>query len=369
MKELTISGKTVSKDSPVLIIAEAGINHDGSYEQALKLIDAAVDAKADIVKFQLFRSEKMYNVKAGNFVTAKGETTDINKLLKSVELPTEWIPELMEYCDQKGIGFLCTTCDEESSDSLEKLGVDSYKLASYGITHIPLLKHTAKKQLPIVFSSGAATLSEVDDAVRAITDQGNTKIALLHCVAKYPAPLSSCNMNILDTFLSAYPDAVIGYSDHTEDPVKAPVVAVYKGAKIIEKHFTIDKNLPGADHSFALNPEQLKMMVDAIRQVEKEKSLDSFDIPELSEILGSSEKRVADVEEHLREYAFRALYATKNISKGEAIDKSNMAVLRPGENVRGIAPKYMELLIENEVKANRDIEEGEPILWKDVLNQ
>lgn len=367
MREIRIGGKLVGKNEPVLIIAEAGINHDGKYEQALKLIDIASECGADIVKFQLFKANKMYTKVAGKYTTAAGKKETIVDLLEKVELPYEWIPNLMEYCEKKKIGFLCTVCDEESGDILDSFDVDSFKMASYAITHIPLLKHISKKDKPVVFSSAGADITEVNEAIKTIKSTGNDKIVLMHCIAKYPAPLNTCNMNVLDTFKYAFPEVIIGYSDHTEDPVKAPVAAVMKGAKIIEKHFTIDKKLPGPDHCFAVDPQGLKEMVNAIRETEK-RLINNENISIDDVILGTSEKKVLEIEANLRRFAYRCMFATKNINKGETINLSNSAILRPGESERGIEPSFYELIIDNNVKANKSIKEGQPIRWKDILN-
>lgn len=364
---MIISGQNVNQNSKVLIIAEAGINHDGNFGQALQLIDAAVEAKADVVKFQLFKASKMYTKNAGDYVTAKGNKENIVELLEQVELPYDWIPKLMEYCKQKGIGFLCTVCDEEAGDELERAGSDAFKMASYAITHLPLMKHVAKKQKPVIFSSAGANISEVENALNTIKGEGNHQIVLMHCVAKYPAPLESTNMNVLDTFKNAFPDIVLGYSDHTEDPINAPVAAVLKGAKVVEKHFTIDKNLPGADHCFALNPNELKMMVNAIRDAEQKIKV-GLNVAVDPVVYGSSEKKVYEIERTIREFAYRCIFATKDLKKGQIIDIKNTAILRPGESKRGIEPKYYELLLSRKVKVNKDIESGNSIKWEDVFN-
>lgn len=365
MNDLIIGKRCVSNNGPVLIIAEAGINHDGNYEQALKLIDAAVYAKADIVKFQLFKASKMYTSKAGNYKTANGTIRPINDILKESELPESWIPKLMDYCDKKGIGFLCTVCDEGAADVLNNFGVDSFKMASYAITHLPLMEHVAGYNKPIVFSEAGAYLSDVDIALRTIKKYHN-KIALLHCVAKYPTPLNECNLNVIKTYKMAFPDIIIGYSDHTADPYKAPITAVYCGAKIIEKHFTIDKNLPGADHSFSLNPDELKLMVDSIRKFEK-MSAGEKENAIYRETLGTSIKTLNEIEVDLRKYAFRCLFATSDIEIGDVLSIDNVAVLRPGNAERGIEPSFYNYLINTKVRAVRKIEKGNSIKWEDLL--
>ncbi|MBO5239354.1 MAG: N-acetylneuraminate synthase family protein [Lachnospiraceae bacterium] len=366
MKELIIGGKKVSNNSRTLIIAEAGINHDGKYDQALQLIDVAVAAKADIVKFQLFRADKMYTPNAGDYTTAAGQVKPINEILKGTELPYEWIPKLMQYCDSKGIGFLCTVCDEDGADILNNQNVDSFKMASYAITHIPLLKHVAKYKKPVIFSSAGAYLSDVDIAIRAISEVGNDKIGLMHCVAKYPTPLSECNLRIIQMYKQAFPNVIIGYSDHTEDPVAAPVTAVALGAKIIEKHFTIDKNLPGADHSFAVNPEQLAEMCLAIRKVENMSDDEKQQFIH-QETLGTSQKMVIEVEENLRKYAYRCVFATEDLRAGDVISTQNTAILRPGNESRGIEPIHYEMLLNNHVRVVKAVKKGCSIKWEDIL--
>lgn len=366
MQELVIGGKKVSNESRTLIIAEAGINHDGKYEQALQLIDVAANAGADIVKFQLFRADKMYTPKAGNYTTASGDVKPINEILKATELPFDWIPKLMKYCDSKGIGFLCTVCDEDGADILHEYGVDSFKMASYAITHIPLIKHVAKYNKPVIFSSAGAFLSDIDIAIRTIKGQNNKNICLMHCVAKYPTPISECNLNILKTFKIAFPDVIIGYSDHTEDPIAAPVTAVALGAKVIEKHFTIDKSLPGADHSFAVNPEQLTKMCEMIRKVENLTEEEKKEYIS-DESLGSPEKTVIEVEKHLRKYAFRCIFATKDLTVGDVITRDNTAILRPGNEDRGIEPIDYEMLLNNNVSITKPVKAGKAIKWDNIL--
>lgn len=364
--ELIIGNSKVSENSKTIIIAEAGINHDGNYEQALKLIDVASEAGADVVKFQLFKANKMYSEKAGNYTTASGVVKPINMILKESELPENWIPKLQDYCREKKIGFLCTVCDEDGGDVLNEYQVDSFKMASYAITHLPLLQHVAHYQKPVIFSSAGAYLSDVDIAIRTIRETGNNKIALMHCVAKYPTPLEECNLNIIKTFKLAFPDLIIGYSDHTAGAIEAPVTAVICGAKIIEKHFTIDKNLPGADHSFSLNPEELKQMCKAIREVEV---LDS--IAQKAYIcesaLGTSEKTVRGIEEELRMYAYRCIFAIEDLNPGDVITKDNCAILRPGNMKRGLEPSMYSYLLDHKIKITKRVNKGEAIQWESIL--
>ena len=363
MKELIIGGKKVSNATPVLIIAEAGINHDGKLEQAYELINVAAEAGADVVKFQLFTAAHMYPKTAGLYKTANGNQTEIYDLIESVELSEEWIPKLMDKCDECGVGFLCTTCDEDSTDILDRYGVDAFKIASGEITHLPLLKHTAKKGKTVIFSEGASKLYEIAEAIEVLERYGNGQIALLHCTAEYPANLKDCNIGVIRTYKRNFPEFIIGFSDHTEEPSLAPIQAIKAGAKIIEKHITLDKTLPGADHCFALEPNELRKMVKDIRYAEQ----NIMDIVENEEIFGRTDKVLLKGEEGLREYIHRGVFASRNIKAGELLSQDNASVLRPGNMGKGIAPKHYELLIEKHAKLNKDIEAYQPIRWEDVL--
>src|SRR3989344_5240137 len=295
--KIQIENKTIGEDSPCFIIAEVGINHNNDINIAKKMIDAAVEAGCDAAKFQTFKGKLMYPKTAGTYET-DGNIINIYDAMQKIELPEEWIDKLMDYCKNKNIIFLSSVSDIWSVDIMEKYRMSSYKLTSYDTTNIPLLEYTAKKDKPIIMSVGAAYMNEVDEAVRTVRKYNN-ELAVLHCVTKYPAPLECCNLNVLDTLKSAYPNNIIGYSDHTEDPIKAPVAAVVKGAKIIEKHITLDKNMKGADQRFAVNPEQLKQMVKAIREAERKiKNGEKIEVDEV--VLGSVEKNyraVRDVNE------------------------------------------------------------------------
>lgn len=360
---ITIGGREVNNSSKVLIIAEAGINHDGKLNQAYQLIDMAADAGADVVKFQLFTAAHMYPVQAGKIRTANGKDTEIYSLIKDMEVPEEWIPKLMAKCEERGVGFLCTTCDEASTDMLAKYGVDAFKIASSEITYIPLLQHTAKTGKTVIFSEGASTMAEICEAVDAIRKTGNNQIALMHCTAEYPAKLSDCNTNVIETYRRVFPNIVIGFSDHTLEPSLAPIQAVIKGARIIEKHITIDRKLPGADHSFALEFEHLKQLVDDIRAVEQHPEVVEYD----PVIGGRTDKVTLEGEMKLRAFVHRGIFAFRNIEEGEMLTADNIVVLRPGNCENGIAPRFYDLLINERVRANKRIGYNQPIKWDDVL--
>ncbi len=360
-------GKTnVGGNNPCFIIAEIGINFDGKFSQALELIDVAAKAGCNAVKFQLFTAERMYAKKAGLFKTAGGRKKDIIDIVKEGELPPLWIPKLKAYANKKGLEFFSTVCDEQSGDILEKYSVDAYKFASYEITHLPLFRYVVRKGKPIVFSSGGSTLKEVAGVMELLEQEGCQDILLNHCQGQYPPTIDTLNLNVLTTFQLAFPRTVIGFSDNGSDPsldVAGAVVAL--GAKAYEVHITLDRNLPGPDHSFALNPKELSDTVARIRKTEKnmgEGKRTSID----SRMLGTSERRTYPGEAYVRQFAYRCVFTKKAIKKGEKFSKNNLAVLRPGKNTRGLEPKYYTLLLKG-YRAIRDIAENKSIQWEDIL--
>jgi sialic acid synthase SpsE len=361
---LKIGNKEIGENNPCFIIAEIGINHNGDINIAKKMIDVSVETGCDAVKFQTFKGELMYPKTAGTYET-DGNVIQIYEAMKKIELPIEWIDNLMKYCKERNIIFFSSVSDIWSVDVMDEHKMEAFKLTSYDTTNIPLLEHTAKKNKPIIMSVGGAYLNEVDEAVRTIKKYNN-KLAILHCVIKYPAPLESCNLNSLETLRLIYPDIVLGYSDHTEDPIKAPVAAIVKGAKIIEKHITLDKTLHGADQRFALNPEQLKQMVKSIRETERKiKNNEKIEVDSI--VFGSYEKKPTEIELYVRNFAYRSIFASKNIKKGERLSRENIGVLRNGENKPGLHPRYYNMLIEKGYKIIKDVEEGRALNWNDLI--
>ncbi len=362
--KIKIENKFIGEDEPCFIVAEAGINHNNSLELAKKMVDVAKEAGCDAIKFQTFKTKLMYPKTAGTYET-DGNILNIYEITKKTELKEELIPELIKYCKEKQIIFFTSVSDIFSVDVMDKYDIHVLKLTSYDTTNIPLLEHAAKKNKPIIMSVGGAYLNEVDEAINTIKKYNNN-LAVMHCVIKYPAPLESCNLNSLETLKLAYPNVVIGYSDHTEDPIKAPIVAIVKGAKIIEKHITLDKTLPGADQRFALNPEQLKQMVKAIRETERKiKNNEKVEVD--SVVLGSYEKKPTEIELYVRNFAYRSIFATKSIKKGERLSKENIEVLRNGENKPGLHPRYYSMLVEKNYKIIKDVEEGRALNWDDLI--
>ena len=365
-KKVIKIGKTrVGGNHPVFIIAEIGINYDGNFAQALKLIDAAAAAGCNAAKFQLFTAEKMYTSDAGTYKISTGEHKDIIKIIKESELPHAWLPKLKRYASARGLEFFSSVCDEASADALARAKGAAFKIPSSECTHLPLIRHSARKKKPLIVSLGMATLAEVDELVAAIKAEGNSQIALLHCAAVYPAPLSALNLAVLTTLQLCYPEAVVGFSDHSSEPSIGPVAAVRLGAKIVEKHITLDRRLPGPDHSFAVNPAELKQMVRAIRAAEKELTQGTR-VPVGAALRGSSKKQTNPKELYYRKFLMRAIFATAAIKKGERLTRRNTAVLRPGKKPKGLAPKYHDLLMKG-FRATRAIPAGKSIFWEDVL--
>jgi len=262
-----IGDKLIGEEEPCFIIAEAGVNHNGSIELAKKLIDAAKDAGADAVKFQTFKTENVV-VKDAQKAEYQKETTGEGsqyEMIKKLELTEEDFRELADYAKEKDIMFLSSPFDKESVDLLNELDVPAFKVGSGEITNLPLLRYIAKKEKPIILSTGMSTLGEIEEALDVIRSEGVEDIILLHCVSNYPARIEDVNLRALGTLKQAF-KLPVGFSDHTLG-ITAPIAAVALGACVIEKHFTLDRNLPGPDHKASLEPEELKEMAKAIREV------------------------------------------------------------------------------------------------------
>ena len=326
--KVQICDKWIGDGEPCFIIAEAGSNHNGSLQQAKNLIDVAVDAEADAVKFQLFRANKLYPANAGHSDYLKLDRS-IYDIIADMEMPYEWLPELAAYCQERGIIFLSSVFDEESVDRLDP-HVPAYKIASYEMTHLPLVRYIAGKGKPVIISTGTANLEEVDETVEAFYETGNRDLMLMQCTASYPAPLESLNLRAIATMKNAF-GVPVGLSDHSRDPLAGPMASVALGGNLVEKHFTLSNRLPGPDHSFAIEPEELRSMVQKMREVER--------------TLGSGEKAVQSVEAELREFARRSIFATQDIAVGDIFSQENVAVLRRGKLAPGLEPKYYEAVL------------------------
>ncbi len=342
--KLSIQGRFIGQGQSCFIIAEAGSNHDGKVEQARSLIDIAADSGADAVKFQLFRADKIA-ARSKSVIISEERFTDkpvtLNEFYRSLEFQLEWLQPLKEYAERRGLVFLMTPFDEESADRLHEFGIAAFKVASYELTHLPLLRHLAAKGLPILLSTGMADWDEIDEALATIRRQGECPVALLHCGIDYPLQFGDVHLNAMRSMMERY-DCPVGYSDHTLGWT-VPVAAAALGAKLYEKHFTIDTGLSGPDHKFALGPRELKSMVRAIRDCEA--------------AMGSPEKEVRPAEMVHYRRGRRSLHAARPIRKGEVLEESMIAVLRPGT---GLPPRCIPELLGS--RAAIDIEEHEPIV-------
>lgn len=340
--KIRIGNRWVGDGEPCFIIAEAGSNHNGSMEQAKRLIDVSVEAGADAVKFQLFRASKLYPKAAGKSDYLKLDKS-IYDVIAEMEMPYEWLPELAAYCQEQGIMFLSSVFDEESVDELDPY-VPAYKIASYEMTHLPLVRYIAGKGKPVIISTGTANLEEVDDTVSAFLETGNQDLMLMQCTAAYPAPVEALNLRAIETMRNFF-QVPVGLSDHSRDPLTGPMAAVALGASLVEKHFTLSNRLPGPDHSFAVEPEELRCMVQKIREVEL--------------ALGSGEKTAQPAEAELHDFARRFIFSSELIRRGEVLTHQNLAVLRKGNLPAGLMPRELDRVIGK--RAIRDIEPEKPL--------
>ena len=312
-----------------LFIAEAGINHDGSLEKAKRLVDVAKDAGADYVKFQTFDAKKLVtsNALTSTYIDAGSNPGEsFRSLLTRLQLSEDDHIELLKYCRQSGINFLSTAFDEESFDKLTKLGIDVVKVASGDLTNIPLLKHMAQSGLPIILSTGMATLGEIEEALNALNKLSANKIYLMHCVSWYPASIDSINLLYIETLKKAF-GLPVGFSDHTIGQ-SASLAARALGAVFFEKHFTLNVNDFGPDHSASIDPVGLKFLLQSIREVEL--------------ALGTSVRTYTKEEWGQRLVHRKSIVANCDIVSGQKITADMLTLKRPGT---GISPKYIEAII------------------------
>lgn len=333
---------------PVLIIAEAGVNHNGDTDIARQLIDAAKDAGADAVKFQTFKSSRLVAVgaeKARYQVRNTGTEESQLDMLKKLELTYEAHVYLKEYCNKAGILFLSTPFDFESVDLLESINIPAYKISSGDLTNIPLLRYIAGKGKPMILSTGMADLEEIKEALDAIYAEGNRAVTVLHCTTNYPTPFDEVNLNAMRTISKAF-NVEVGYSDHTTG-IEIPIAAVALGASVIEKHFTLDRTMIGPDHKASLEPDELKQMVRSIRNIEN--------------ALGDGKKEVTASEKEIMGMVRKSVVAARMIKKGSCITQEDLDIKRPAG---GIEPKYYYEIMGK--TASRDISEDKSLEWMDI---
>ncbi len=345
---MKIGNKFVGTEVPCYIIAEIGVNHNGNIELAKILIDEAVKSGADAVKFQTFKTEKLVTeyAKMAEYQKAnlKKDSSQF-EMLKKLELSYEDFSELKEYCDIKNTTFLSTPFDIESAKFLNSIGVEAFKVSSGDLTNIPLIEYINSFNKPIIISTGMANFEEINDAYNVIEDKNN--LAILHCTSNYPAPFDSLNLNVLKIMKEKF-NSIVGYSDHTEGII-VPSTAVALGAKIIEKHFTVDKSMEGPDHKASIEPKEFKEMVNNIRIIEMS--------------LGSSEKVIQECEISTTKVARKSIVAARNINKGDMITIEDLDYKRPGT---GLSPKYYKDLVG--MVANTEIKKNEQIDFEMINN-
>jgi len=346
-REIKIEDRLVGAGEPCFIIAEAGVNHNGDINLAKKLVDVAKDAGVDAVKFQTFKSEGVVieECEIADYARENmGKNIKQIDMIKKLELKYEDFVELKRYCDKKGIMFLSTPHSYDAIDFLEPL-VPIYKIGSGDLTNLPFLEKIAKKGKPIILSTGMSNLGEIEEAVGIIKKTGCDKITLLQCTTNYPTKMEEINLSVMETLKHAF-KLPIGFSDHSLG-INAAIGAVALGACIIEKHFTLDKNLPGPDHKASLEPDDLKAMVNNIRDVEK--------------ALGNGIKKPTKEEDEIKKVARKSIVAKTDIPEGTIITKDMLEIKRPGI---GIKPKYYWEILGGKTK--RTLKKGELIRFNDL---
>ena len=342
--KVKIGDRYIGEEEPCFIIAEAGVNHNGDINLAKKLIDVAKDAGADTVKFQTFKTERFLSK---NIVVPKHvkSTESLFDTIRKLELSEEGHYELSKYCKRKGIIFMSTPMDNNSVDLLDNIGVPVFKVASSDLDNLPLLDYIAKKEKPIILSTGMGTIGEVGEAVEVIKSNGNDDIIILHCVSTYPPRVEDVNLRAINTLRDAF-KLPVGYSDHTIG-INIPLAAVVIGAKVIEKHLTLDKKMEGPDHAVSADPADLKNLIAGIREIEK-----SF---------GTGVKSPSKDEIEMKKSFRKSVVAGVDIKKGETITPEMLSIKRPGT---GISPKYFDFIVGR--KAERDINKDELLSFKDI---
>ncbi|MBN1592976.1 MAG: N-acetylneuraminate synthase family protein [Candidatus Coatesbacteria bacterium] len=338
--QFKIGDRTIGPGNPTFIIAEAGSNHNRDLGKAHGLIEIAADAGADAVKFQSFLAERL---------VAKSEAlpdgTNLCELFGKYELPREWHGELMDFARSLDIEFISSPFDFDAVDLLDCLDVCAIKIASGDLDNIPLITHIASKKRPIILSTGMGSVGEVGRALETIVRQGCEEVVLMHCVSSYPSPPEAMNLKAIETLRDAF-KVPVGLSDHTIG-MEIPIAATALGIDILEKHFTDARDQEGLDHSYSMEPSELKGMVAAIRTVEK--------------AIGTGEKVCSSVESGTKYYARRGIFAKRDIPPGKAIERDDIKLVRPQ---MGIAPVHLDIVIGR--RAVKAIAQDEPITWECV---
>ena len=369
--QIKIGDKWIGEPNRCFIVAEAGSNHNGNLELGKKLIEAAKECGCDAIKFQAFKTENLVTEKADKAEYQKGRSSGKGQfeMLKDLELSIEERHALIEHAKGVGILIFYSVFDQDSADSIEERGIEIFKLGSGDLTNIPLIKHIAQKGKPVIISTGMGTDEEVAEAVAAFKEEGNEQLLLMNCSTGYPSRLEDANLRRV-AYLERKFNVVCGISDHTEG-ILVSVVAAALGIPLMEKHFTLDKNLPGPDHSISLYPAEMKELCNIIRIVEKNpvgedslnETLRRINIEstkkEIQVILGCEDRMLSEVEKRQRVWARKSLVAERDIKRGETLTKDNISIKRPEE---GILPVYYEKVLNRKTKCV--IEEGTSIKWE-----
>lgn len=345
MRTIAINGRIVGNGEPVYVIAEISANHNKSFDEAVRIVRAAKNAGADAIKIQTYTPDTLtINCSNEYFRVAEGtiwEGRNLYDLYKDAYTPWEWQPKLKTIANDLGMDLFSTPFDESSVDFLQEMKVPAFKVASFELVDIPLIKYLAKQGKPIIISTGMGTLAEIDEAVSAVREVGCKEFALLKCTSAYPALPEEMNLRTISHLAEAF-GCPVGLSDHTLG-IAVPIAAVATGACIVEKHLTLSRSVPGPDSAFSLEPNEFKAMVEAIRVTEK--------------ALGSVQYRLTEGEAASRAFR-RSLFAVKDIQTGETFSKDNVRSIRPGY---GLNPKYFDLFLGQ--KAACDILRGTPLQW------
>ena len=345
---IKIGSKTISEKSPVFIIAEAGVNHNGNLKLAKKLIDVAVRAGVDAVKFQTFNPDTLITKTAAkaDYQTKNEGRADENQydMLKRLMLPRKWHKKLKEYAEKKGLIFLSTPFSLDDAVFLRKLGVKAIKVGSTDTENLPYLAEIAKWNLPIILSTGMSALPEIKEAVKTIQKNGNKKLAVCHCTTNYPTPYKEANLRAITTLQKELQNVPIGFSEHTAG-IEVAIASVALGTRVIEKHFTLDRNLPGPDHLASLEPNELKQFVSSVRHVEA--------------AIGTGKKVPFASEKKIAETTRKSLVAARDIPAGKKLTVDDIATKRPGT---GIKPKFLNKAIGKKARVN--FEKDQLLSWE-----
>ncbi|WP_035289868.1 pseudaminic acid synthase [Clostridium sp. KNHs214] len=345
---ISINGRLIGGNQPCYIIAEMSANHAGNYERAVEIVKAAKVSGADCIKIQTYTPDTMtidcnneyFSIKDG---TWKGE--NLYKLYEKAYTPWEWQEGLKKEAEKIGIDFLSTPFDKTSVDFLENMDVDFYKIASFELVDIPLIKYVASRNKPIIMSTGMGTLEEIEEAINAIKSQGNNNLCLLKCSSAYPAIPEDMNLMTMKNLKDIF-GVPVGLSDHSLGSIAA-VTAVAMGAKVIEKHFCLSRNIENPDSSFSMEPHEFKKMVQDIRAAER--------------AIGKVSYNLSDKESQSKIFR-RSIFIVENIKKGEKFTEKNIRIIRPGD---GLKPKYYDEILGK--TASCDIERGTPLSWSKVI--